>query len=79
LERTGIYQAKIVPPRLHHVILRERAFRLLDDLQEYPVTWISSPAGSGKTTLVASYAQARAIPLVWYRVDETDTDDATLF
>lgn len=73
------YQAKIVPPRLHRVIHRERLFNLLDSLGEYPVTWVTSPAGAGKTTLVASYAQVRGIPVLWYRVDETDTDVASFF
>lgn len=80
--RTGnperaIYRAKISPPRLHSVIPRERLFRLLDNGS--PVTWISSPAGSGKTTLVAGYARDRGLPVAWYHVDETDTNEATLF
>ena len=72
-----IYRTKISPPRLHRVLPRERLFTLLDD--GWPVTWVSSPAGSGKTTLMASYARDRGLPVVWYRVDETDNDEATLF
>ena len=73
------YQTKIVPPRLHHVVNRERLFQLLDDLRVYPLVWISSPAGSGKTTLVASYAKTRGIPVLWYSIDETDNDLASFF
>ncbi len=73
------YQPKIIPPRLREVVPRERLFRLLDNLKEYPVTWISSPAGSGKTTLAASYAHSRGVPILWYRIDETDSDIAGFF
>ena len=73
------YETKIIQPRLHGVVPRERLFRLLDEKSEYPVTWVSSPAGSGKTTLVASYVQSRNIPVIWYRVDETDGDVAGFF
>jgi LuxR family transcriptional regulator, maltose regulon positive regulatory protein len=74
-----IYETKIMPPRLHRVVPRERLFHLLDTLSDYPVTWISSPAGSGKTTLVASYVRNRSIPALWYRADETDGDVAGFF
>jgi LuxR family transcriptional regulator, maltose regulon positive regulatory protein len=73
------YQPKIIPPRLRDVTSRERLFNILDGLAEFPVTWVSAPAGSGKTTLVASYVQARKIPIIWYRVDEADNDIASFF
>ncbi len=75
----GIYRAKIVPPRLQGIIPRERLFKIIDGLAVHPVTWICSPAGSGKTTLVASYLKARGIPVLWYRMDEADADPATFF
>ena len=43
------------------------------------MTWISAPAGSGKTTLVASFLEANKIPYLWYQMDEGDTDIATFF
>ena len=46
---------------------------------EKPVVWISSPAGSGKTTLVSSYLEARKLPCIWYQCDEGDADLATFF
>jgi LuxR family maltose regulon positive regulatory protein len=75
----GVYHAKIVPPRFHGVIQRERLFKLLDGLADHPITWISSPAGSGKTTLIASYIRTCGIPALWYNVDEADADIATFF
>lgn len=74
-----VYQTKIIPPRLRGTVSRDRLFQILDSLSDYPVTWVASPAGTGKTTLVASYIQARRIPTVWYRVDEADGDVAGFF
>lgn len=50
---------------------------MLDDHQA--VTWISGPAGSGKTMLVASYLDANRFPCLWYKVDAGDNDCATFF
>lgn len=50
---------------------------MLDDHQA--VTWISGPAGSGKTMLVASYLDANKLPCLWYKVDAGDNDSATFF
>ena len=73
------YQIKVAPPRLGATVSRERLFRRLDELAEYPLTWVSSPAGSGKTTLMASYVRFRDIPTLWYRIDEGDGDVGTFF
>ena len=73
------YHAKITPPKLGDVLVRERLFTMLDGIACRPVTWVSSQAGSGKTTLLASYLKARDIPFLWYRVDEADNDPAGLF
>lgn len=43
------------------------------------VVWISGPAGSGKTTLVASYLEEKKLPCLWYQVDEGDADPSTFF
>jgi DNA-binding SARP family transcriptional activator len=58
---------------------RIRLFEFLDDCLERPVTWITAPAGSGKTTLAASYLSAKKLPHIWYRVDEGDCDIASFF
>lgn len=73
------YPAKITPPRIARAVPRERLFARLDSLSGSPVAWISSPAGAGKTTLVKSYLEARGLPALWYRVDETDHDAAGFF
>ena len=71
--------AKITSPKSSGVLPRKRLFRRLDTLSESPVIWISAPAGSGKTSLVASYVANKNMPCLWYRVDEGDADIATFF
>lgn len=70
---------KITRPRVSGVVQRERLFRLLDEGRTRPVTWVSGPAGSGKTTVVASYLDSRSIPCLWYQLDESDADLASFF
>jgi DNA-binding SARP family transcriptional activator len=41
--------------------------------------WLSAPAGSGKTTTVATWLQSRQATVVWYQCDEGDADIASFF
>ncbi len=70
---------RVIRPILRRVFPRERLFRSIDRMWDRPVIWISGPPGSGKTTLVNSYLEARKIPCLWYQVEETDADAATFF
>ncbi|MBI4001473.1 MAG: AAA family ATPase, partial [Nitrospira defluvii] len=71
--------AKLTPPTLPLVLNRKRLFRVLDKSRKRPLTWITAPPGAGKTTLVASYLKARRLPVLWYRLDESDADPSTFF
>jgi DNA-binding SARP family transcriptional activator len=71
--------AKITNPGISGILPRNRLFELLDTCLERPVTWISAPAGSGKTTLAESYLSGKKLPHIWYRVDEGDDDIASFF
>ncbi len=71
--------AKITKPSVSGVYQRERLVYLLDESRRRPLVWVSGPAGSGKTTLVSSYLDARKLPCLWYLLDEGDSDPATFF
>ncbi len=71
--------AKITRPKVSGVLERMRLFALLDEAATRTVTWLSAPGGSGKSTLVASYLDARGLPCIWYQCDEGDSDPATFF
>ena len=71
--------AKFSRPRLYNVQKRERLFKLLDERRSHPILWIAGPPGSGKSTLVASYVEARRVPGLWFQADPGDADPATFF
>lgn len=66
-------------PRLARVHPRSRLFELLDAATQSPAVWVEAAPGAGKTTLAASWLQARSRPCVWYQVDASDADTATFF
>jgi len=49
---------------------RKRLFNLLDTISIEPVTWVTGPPGSGKTSLVRSYLQTRDFRCLWFSLDE---------
>src|SRR5712664_3700067 len=69
--------AKITRPPLRGVLPRPRLFQLLDGCR--PVAWVWAPPGAGKTTLVASYLEARHLQGLWYHCDGGDEDLAAFF
>lgn len=71
--------AKLLRPRPAYVQPRQRLLDRLDALASHPLIWIDGPAGAGKTTLAASYVEHAGGASVWYRIDASDADPATLF
>lgn len=71
--------AKISAPVLGPVLRRSRVFRLVDRARVRPLLWVTGPPGAGKTTLVASYLEARRLRKLWYQVDGADADLAGFF
>ena len=65
---------KLMPPRLGRVFVRERLFALLDEQAGVPGTWVAGPPGLGKTTLVATYLEARRLQTLWLQIDAQDAD-----
>jgi LuxR family maltose regulon positive regulatory protein len=79
VKKGSLFLAKITRPKAEGTLPRERLFSYFDRLKDQGIVWISGPAGSGKTTLVTNYVDARKIPCLWYQLDEGDTDIASFF
>src|SRR5664279_4795470 len=71
--------AKSTRPEIGGVVRRELLFSRLDGTAARSVVWISAPPGFGKTTLAASYLEARRHRWAWYQVDPDDDDGETFF
>jgi len=68
---------KSSPPRLGRAVARERLFAEMDVCVNSPGLWVAGPPGIGKTTLVATHLDARAMPCLWLQLDAADADPAT--
>ena len=72
--------AKLARPRLHGAVARDRLFARLNEARvEHAAICVVGPPGAGKTTLVASWLNARKLPGIWYQIDRGDADLATFF
>jgi len=69
--------AKLTRPKLYDALSRPRLYALLDEASTRPIIWVCAPPGAGKTTLVASYLEARNRRHLWYQIDAGDADPAT--
>jgi len=79
LKPQSVAFAKTTRPAIASAVPRERLFARLDGAPGRTVAWISGPPGAGKTTLAASYVEARRYRCLWYQVDADDADVATFF
>lgn len=71
---------KLTAPEAARVQARPRLFGRLDVARRGgQVIWITAPAGSGKTTLVANYVQTRRLRAAWFHADCADSDAATFY
>ncbi len=68
---------KMRRPRLGRPIQRDRLFIALDATASAPGLWIAGPAGFGKSTLIATYLDARGLSSGWLQLDTGDADPAT--
>lgn len=69
---------KFTPPRTPaNLVARRRLVRQLVDTDAELVT-VTAPAGYGKTTLLAEWAQATQLPIAWLTLETTDTEPAAL-
>ena len=73
-------QAKLRPAAWTERLLpRPRLMSVLDQAVTVPVTLLVAPAGSGKTSLLASWADQAEVAQAWLSLDATDRDPAQLW
>ncbi len=65
-----------IPPTRSELVLRPRLIERLNDGLSYghKLTFISAPAGFGKTTLVSEWITSCEMPVAWLSLDEGDND-----
>ncbi len=74
-----IAQAKISRPQLADIYVRRRLIDELKPLKGCRTYFVSAPAGSGKTTLVASYLDETNLAGIWYSLNSGDTTEPAAF
>ncbi len=68
----------LIPHCSQKIIRRERLIDLLHDNIESRVQVLVAPAGYGKTTLLAEFAQDLGTPVCWYNLETADEDPRIL-
>ncbi len=74
----AVLPTKLAPPDATRLVHRLRLHERLDAAGG-GVVWVTGPAGSGKSSLAATWCDACGRPTVWYRLDASDGDVANLF
>ncbi len=81
-DEIGVAATRLRPPAPpRRLVERARLDVILDDgiEQHVPLMLISAPAGSGKSTLVASWASERARAIAWLQIEDGDSDPASFW
>jgi LuxR family maltose regulon positive regulatory protein len=78
-ESLGALEAGFCAPRLRDdLVRRAELLDRLDDARDHPLVLVSAPAGYGKTTLLAQWAERGEREFAWVRVEESESDPARL-
>ena len=68
---TPLLATKLRIPPARHVMRRERLVDALEQgIPRHKLILLSAPAGYGKTTLLADWAQTSQYPVAWLAVDQ---------
>ncbi len=72
---------KIRPPTTSNRLLRRPALidRLESEVPDHRLTLVAAPAGYGKTSLLAQWAEVSCLPIAWLTLDDNDGDFKTFF
>ncbi|QDP98239.1 hypothetical protein FOE78_22115 [Microlunatus elymi] len=77
---TTISRAKLQPPALTNgFVRRQRLHVLIDEAVTGPLTLVIAPAGSGKTSLLSSWAAEHSRSTAWLSLDTADRDPVQLW
>ncbi|MGH2480937.1 MAG: hypothetical protein ACRDHW_14885, partial [Ktedonobacteraceae bacterium] len=69
-----IVHRKALVQRLTEAIIGNTSVSLISPPHHYKIILLAAPAGYGKTTLLAEFAQQDYIPCCWYFLDHSDTE-----
>jgi LuxR family maltose regulon positive regulatory protein len=70
---TLLLATKLHIPPVRHITRRERLVDALErNLPGHKLTLVSAPAGYGKTTLLADWAQTSQYPIAWFTIGQED-------
>ena len=78
-DERGVAATKLrAPAPPARLVERARLELILDSgvADGVPLVLVSAPAGSGKSTLIASWADARPEPVAWLQIEDSDSDPA---
>lgn len=70
---------KLTAPQVGDIVVNERLYLLAAQSLQKPLTWVSAPAGAGKTKLVSGYLKQEKVHTLWYQIDVSDNDPASFF
>jgi len=71
--------AKFCRPSVDNPLRRTRLFEQLNKRPRPGVSWVTGPAGAGKTTLVSTWTDSIEGTCLWYRIDADDSDGVSFF
>ncbi len=76
LNKLSILKTKFIIPKLKdYLINREKLLNVISSSSEKKLTFISAPAGYGKSTLLIQWAQKNShYNICWFSLDEHDND-----
>jgi LuxR family maltose regulon positive regulatory protein len=70
----ALIRSKVLAPSSAGLLHRPRVCRAIEQGLERKLTIVSAPAGYGKTSVLADFAQHSPVPVCWYTADERDRD-----